>query len=157
MSRHPSTTPRVLLVFATLLLATDLASAQTYWPGQNLDWERKSPEEAGLDPAKIQQAIEIAVAGESNSPRDLAFNHQMTFGREPHGEPVGPFTIRGPQTGVIVHKGYIIAEWGDPHKVDQTFSVSKSFLSTSVGLAYDRGMIADIHDLARPYVAPIVL
>ena len=157
MSRHPSTTPRVLLAFATLLLATDLASAQTYWPGQNLDWERKSPEEAGFDPAKIQQAIEIAVAGESNSPRDLAFNHQMTFGREPHGEPVGPFTIRGPQTGVIVHKGYIIAEWGDPHKVDQTFSVSKSFLSTSVGLAYDRGMIADIHDLARPYVAPIVL
>ena len=157
MSRHTSTTPRVLLTLAALLLVTDLASAQTYWPGQNLDWERKSPEEAGFDPAKIQQAIEIAVAGESNSPRDLAFNHQMTFGREPHGEPVGPFTIRGPQTGVIVHKGYVIAEWGDPHKVDQTFSVSKSFLSTSVGLAYDRGMITDVHDLARPYVAPIVL
>ena len=81
----------------------------------------------------------------------------MTFGREPHGEPVGPFTVRARQTGLIVHKGYIIAEWGDPHKVDNTFSVSKSFLSTTVGLAYDRGLIRDVHDLVRPYVAPIVL
>ena len=31
-----------------------------------------------------------------------------------------------PQTGLIVHQGYIVAEWGDPHKVDNTFSVAKS-------------------------------
>jgi len=157
MSRHLSITSSALLALVLLLLTTGVGAAQTYWPGQNLDWERKSPEEVGFDPTKIQEAIEIAVAGESTSPRDLAFNHQMTFGREPHGEPVGPFTIRGPQTGVIVHRGYIIAEWGDPYKVDQTFSVSKSFLSTTVGLAYDRSMIRDIDDLVRPYVAPIVL
>ncbi len=65
--------------------------------------------------------------------------------------------MRAPQTGLIVHKGYIIAEWGDPHKVDMTFSVSKSFLSTTVGLAYDRGMIRDVHDLVRPYMPPVIL
>jgi len=132
-------------------------SAQTYWPGQGLDWERRTPAEAGLDPALIEQAVATAVAGESTSPRDLAMNHQMTFGREPHGEPVGPFTVRGPQTGLIVHRGYIVAEWGDPYKVDMTFSVSKSFLSTTVGLAWDRGLIESVDDPVRPYMPPVVL
>ena len=35
--------------------------------------------------------------------------------------------------------------------------MSKSFLSTTVGLAYDRGLIGDVEDLVRPYVAPIIL
>ena len=158
MSRRISNTrvcPLVLIV--ALASMPTSATGQTYWPGTHLDWDRKSPQEAGFDPAKIREAVQIAIAGESTSPRDLAFNHRMTFGREPHGEPVGPFTVRAPQTGLIVHKGYIIAEWGDPHKVDNTFSVSKSFLSTTVGLAYDRGLIRDVHDLVRPYMAPIVL
>jgi CubicO group peptidase (beta-lactamase class C family) len=42
--------------------------------------------------------------------------------------------------------------WGEPHRVDMTFSVTKSFLSTTVGLAWDRGMIRDIHDPVKGYV-----
>ena len=152
-----NTRVRPLVLIVALASMPTSATGQTYWPGTHLDWDRKSPQEAGFDPVKIREAVQIAIAGESTSPRDLAFNHRMTFGREPHGEPVGPFTVRARQTGLIVHKGYIIAEWGDPHKVDNTFSVSKSFLSTTVGLAYDRGLIRDVHDLVRPYVAPIVL
>ncbi len=152
-----NTRVRPLVLIVALASMPTSATGQAYWPGTHLDWDRKSPQEAGFDPVKIREAVQIAIAGESTSPRDLAFNHRMTFGREPHGEPVGPFTVRARQTGLIVHKGYIIAEWGDPHKVDNTFSVSKSFLSTTVGLAYDRGLIRDVHDLVRPYVAPIVL
>ena len=161
MSRCPSPltfTSRILLVCAALVLtATPLLSAQSYFPGRHPDWERRTPEEAGFDPAAVQRAMEIAIAGESRSPRDLAFNHLGTFGREPLGDAVGPFTVRGPQTGLIVHKGYIIAEWGDPAKADNTFSVSKSFLSTTVGLAYDRGLIRDVHDRVRDYIPPMVL
>ncbi len=145
------------LFVAALAYAPSAATAQTYWPGTHLDWERKAPAEAGFDPALIRQAIQVAQAAETQAPRDLAVNHYGTFGREPLGEAIGPFTVRAPQTGLIVHKGYIIAEWGDPHKVDNTFSVAKSFLSTSVGLAYDRGLIGSVDDLVRPYVAPIVL
>tara|TARA_B110000014_G_C20108340_1_gene583288 strand:+ start:483 stop:1712 length:1230 start_codon:yes stop_codon:yes gene_type:complete len=153
--------PRVflkLIILGFLLVGIpDDLSSQTYWPGAHPNWDRKDPADLGLDPNKIQDAVDVAVAGESNSPRDLSFNHRMTFGREPYGEPIGPFTTRAPQTGLIVYKGYIVAEWGDPMKVDNTFSVSKSFLSTTVGLAYDTGIISSIHDLVRPYVAPIVL
>lgn len=146
-------------VLLSILLAwfPTVAAAQTYWPGTHLDWDRRSPAEAGLDPALVQQAIDAAIGAESTAPRDLSFNHYRTFGREPLGEAIGPFTVRAPQTGLIVHKGYIVAEWGDPHKVDNTFSVAKSFLSSMVGLAYDRGLIESVDDLVRPYVAPVVL
>ena len=160
MSRAPSPvtfTSRILLVCAALVLTTPLLSAQSYFPGRHPDWDRRTPEEAGFDPAAIQRAMELAIAGESQSPRDLAFNHLGTFGREPLGDAVGPFTVRGPQSGLIVHEGYIIAEWGEPGKADNTFSVSKSFLSTTVGLAYDRGLIGDVHDRVRDYIPPIVL
>ena len=159
----PTAHPRraLLPLFALLLTAQSVvaqsAAAQTYLPGRHPDWERRTPEQAGFDPAGIARAVEIAIAGESQSPRDLAFNHLGTFGREPLGDAVGPFTVRGPQSGVIVHRGYIIAEWGDPAKADNTFSVSKSFLSSTVGLAWDRGLIRDIGDKVRDYIPPIIL
>ncbi|MCA1613671.1 MAG: serine hydrolase, partial [Acidobacteria bacterium] len=42
----------------------------------------------------------------------------------------------------------------DPHRVDMTFSVTKSFVSTAVGLAYDRKLIRSLDDRVRDYVAP---
>lgn len=160
MSRHTTSLPavRALLCATALFLTTPhLLSAQSYFPGRHPDWERRTPEQLGLDPAVIERAVEIAIAGESESPPDLAFNHLSSFGREPLGDAVGPFTVRAPQTGLIVYRGYIVAEWGDPAKADNTFSVSKSFLSTSVGLAYDHGLIGDVHDLVRDYMPPVVL
>jgi CubicO group peptidase (beta-lactamase class C family) len=149
---------RISVLALTLLAATAVpGESQTYWPGTHLDWERRDPQAAGFDPLRLQAAVDFAVASESTSPRDLNLNHDMTFGREPRGEAIGPFTVRAPQSGVIVHKGYVVAEWGDPHKVDNTFSVAKSFLSTTVGLAYDRGLIGSVDDPVRSYMPPIVL
>jgi CubicO group peptidase (beta-lactamase class C family) len=146
-----------LLAAAVFSSSPAHASAQTHWPASNATWERRAPEEMGFDPARLQAAVQFSIASESASPRDLELNHQMTFGREPHGEAVGPFSDRGPQTGLIVKDGYIVAEWGDPARVDQTFSVAKTFLSTTAGLAYDRGLIRSLGDLVRDYMPPIVL
>ena len=119
-------------------------------------WDRREPAQVGLDPAAVRDAIAFAIANESTGSRDLLANHERTFGREPHGEAVGPFRERGDASGVIVRNGYIVAEWGDPHRVDVTFSVTKSFLSTTVGLAFDRGLIRDLDDPVRGYMAPVV-
>src|SRR5690606_10049906 len=99
-------------------------------------WESRTPEQVGLDPAGIAAAIAFAQENETSSPRDLERVHYTSFGREPFGDAIGPFKERGPQTGVIVRNGYIVAEWGEPDRVDMTFSVTKSFLSTTVGLAW---------------------
>ena len=84
-------------------------------------------------------------------------NHYATFGREPFGYVIGPIKDRGDQTGIIIHKGYIVAEWGEPKRVDMTHSVTKSMLSSVVGVAFDRGMIKSLNDTVADYVAPIEL
>jgi CubicO group peptidase (beta-lactamase class C family) len=131
-----------------------LAGQAVYFPGPGNDWERRTPEQVGMDAALLQEAIEFAITNESTAPRDLLEAHKQGFGREPMGEATGPFRERGPASGMVVKDGYIIAEWGEPTRVEPTFSVSKSFLSSTVGLAYDRGMIGDLSDTVRDYFPP---
>ena len=52
----------------------------------------------------------------------------------------------------MVRHGYIVAEWGDTKRVDVTYSVTKSFLSTTVGLAVADGLIRSVDDAVRDYV-----
>ena len=79
-------------------------------------------------------------------------NHPLSQAREPFDDPIGPFKPRGPQTGIILRHGYLVAEWGEPKRVDMTFSVTKSFVSTAVGLALDRGLIRALDDKVRDYM-----
>ncbi|HWJ02345.1 MAG TPA: serine hydrolase, partial [Verrucomicrobiae bacterium] len=103
----------------------------------------------------LMEAIEYARQTESKQPRNQEIMQAMTFGKEPFGEGIGPFADRGDATGLIIHKGYIIAQWGDPSRIEMTHSVTKSFLSTVVGLAVDKGLIRSVEDTVAPYVPPI--
>jgi CubicO group peptidase (beta-lactamase class C family) len=109
-----------------------------------------------MDSARLAEAIAFAVQRESRAPRDLEVAHYQSFGREPFGEGVGPFKERGDPAGLVVRRGYIVASWGDPQRADMTFSVTKSFLSTTVGLAYDRRLIRSLEDRVRDYMPPVV-
>src|SRR5687768_11240112 len=142
----------LFLFFPCLPVHAQKSSVKTYFPETN--WERKDPA-AWFDTAKLAQAVRLSRERESKSPRDLEWAHAMTFGKEPFGDGVGPFAPRGDVSGLIVHKGYIIAEWGEPSRVDMTFSVTKSFLSTVVGLAADKGLIRNVHDTVAAYMAPV--
>jgi CubicO group peptidase (beta-lactamase class C family) len=127
-------------------------ASDPYYPARR-NWEKRSPEEMGVNASRLQEAIDFAVANENPAHKDLALNHELSsFGREPYGQRIGPTTVRAPLNGLVVKNGYIVAEWGQTHKVDMTFSVTKTFLSTVVGLAWDRGLIGDVHDLARDYM-----
>lgn len=144
----------LLLVF--LIIYPISINAQTYFPGKWGNWEKKSPTELGLNESLIDSAIQFAKDNETTNPSDMEENHYGTFGREPFGDGIGPFKDRGPQTGIIIKDGYIVAEWGEPFRVDMTHSVTKSFLSYTLGLAYDKGLIRDINDRVDPYMAPIL-
>lgn len=111
----------------------------------------------GVNNEKIQEAINIARAAESRNPRNMELSHYQSFGKEPFGEAIGPFAERGEPTGLIIYKGYLIASWGEPLRCDMTHSVTKSFLSTVVGLAVDQGLIRSVHDTVATYVPPIEL
>ena len=72
--------------------------------------------------------------------RISAVAHAQGIGAtEPFDTPIGPFKERGAANGLIVKNGYVVAEWGEPSRVDMTFSVTKTFLSTVVGLAWQKG------------------
>ena len=141
--------------FTALLVissATVAAAQSTYYPGRGDDWERRTPDQVGMDRSLLARAIQFAKDNETQASRDLEQNHYMSFGREPYGEGIGPFKERGPQMGIVVRHGYIVAEWGEPTRVDMTFSVTKSFLSTTVGLAWDRGLVRDLHHPVQQYM-----
>jgi CubicO group peptidase (beta-lactamase class C family) len=144
-------------VFAAVLLVTQLVAAQSNYTPPPGAWERRSPERVKLDAARLKEAVDFAIASESTAPRSLELAHYQTFGREPFGEAIGQFKERGPATGLIIRNGYIVAEWGDPTRVDMTFSVTKSFLSTTVGLAFDRKLIRSLQDRAADYSAPVAV
>src|SRR4051812_27676967 len=152
------------LLFGAFLLAgafgaaaqtAPAASAGPYYP--DATWETKEPSASGIDPQLLKEAIDAAVAGETKAPRDLVMNHYQTFGREPFGYAIGPIRERGEPTGLIVHRGYVVAEWGEPLRVDMTHSVTKSFLSSLVGIAFDRGMIRSIDEPVRDSMGPVQL
>jgi CubicO group peptidase (beta-lactamase class C family) len=145
----------LLLPLPTFAQRTGRAAPATYYPDAGLAWERRAPSQVGMDSVKLAAAIAFAVQGESKNPRDMEENHYRTFGREPYGNGVGAFRERGDATGVILRHGYVVAEWGDPHRVDMTHSVTKSILSSVVGLAYDRRMIRSLDDSVFRYVGPI--
>lgn len=139
------------LVFA-LVLGVFPVAAQTGTFPSRFDWQHRPPDAVGLDAAKINEAIAYHRSHESKAPRDLRRAHDLTFAREAYGDPLGLFQPRGEPTGVIVRHGFIVAEWGEPARVDMTHSVTKSFLSTVVGVAYDHGLIGSINDLVKNYV-----
>jgi CubicO group peptidase (beta-lactamase class C family) len=150
------------ILFLCLLLSSTLiafsqskhASTADYFPPRG-EWTHRSPATLGLDSVKLQAAIRFAKEHEAKYPRNLELTQAIQFGKEPYSASIGPFSDRGEPTGVIVYKGYIVAEWGEPARVDITNSVTKSFLSTVVGLAVDRGLIHRVSDTVAPYIPPI--
>jgi len=144
---------RSMLLVVLLLSWAGLAQAQeAYVPPYGPEWATRSATEAGFDAERLAAAVERARAAASDLPVDLDLYIAQAFAGEPHNEIIGPTKERGPTTGIILRDGYLVAEWGEPHRVDMTFSVTKSFLSATAGVAVDRGLIRDVQDPVRRYV-----
>jgi len=130
-------------------------ASETYFP-ERFDWQHKRPEEVGMNAALVNEAVQIAIAAETTGPKDMALFLHNSFGKEPFNTLVGPIKERGGASGLVTRHGYIVAEWGDPKRADITNSVTKTFLTTVVGLAWQKGLIRDVNDYARDYMPPHV-
>jgi CubicO group peptidase (beta-lactamase class C family) len=140
------------LVIALVALIAASAAAADYFPPRGT-WERKAPAELGIDAAKLKAAIDYAVANENPASKDVADDLKNTFGkREPNYRIIGPTQARAALNGIVVHRGYVVAEWGDTVRADMAHSVTKTFLTTVVGLAWQRGLIRDLNDRASSYL-----
>jgi len=144
---------KLLLGFVCIINVLQSQNSQ-YFPAPN-EWLEKPCSSSTFNCDSLDAAISYAIAHESIAPRDLEVAHYLSFGKEPFGDAVGPHKMRGGSTGLVIQDGYIVAQWGEPSRVDMTFSVTKTFLSSVVGVAYDKGMISDVHDKVHPYMAPV--
>ena len=102
---------------------------------------------------KFADAVNFAEANETPWDRDLGkVIDAGYFEPPPWNEIIGHVRPRGGPAGVIVQGGETVAEWGDADRPDMTFSVAKSFISLTVGLAMDDGLIPDVDQPVRALV-----
>nr|WP_299382716.1 serine hydrolase [Allomuricauda sp.] len=127
-------------------------SQEVYFPKQHEAWKQASSNQFKLNENKLNEAVEFAKANEYSGSRDLRQAILKGFQREPFHEILGPTKKRGGPAGMIIKNGYVLASWGDTKRVDMTFSVTKSFLSTVAGLASDKGLISSTTDKVGSYV-----
>ena len=119
---------------------------EVYYPGSGDDWRRAAPEDVGMSSAGVDSAVAYATSHETSMPVDLRQYLTDRFAGLEHQELVGPLQDRGSPNGILLRHGLIVAEWGDTRRVDMTFSVTKSYLSTLAGVAWGRGMLGDLDD-----------
>jgi len=125
-------------------------SQQLYFPDST--WQTKKPAELKMNAALVDSAVNFALHNDSKTDYDLRIANMKAYANEPNYRIAGPMRERGKPAGLIIKNGYIVAQWGDIKRVDMTFSVSKSFLSTVAGLAVDDRLIKSIDDSVKDYV-----
>jgi CubicO group peptidase (beta-lactamase class C family) len=123
-------------------------SPRVYFPAAGDAWKRQAPAASGFDAARLAEAVAFAQTQETTQMTANFSTQEEVFGKL-----LGPMPAsRAATNGLVLHRGYIVAEWGDTQRADPTYSVAKSFLSTILGLTLDRGLIKSIHDPVARYI-----
>jgi len=131
-----------------LLFISQLTAQEIYFPPAG-EWQEKEASEYDLN---FSEAVEFAEANEYSESRDLRQAILKGFQSEPYHKLLGPTKRRGGPAGMILKNGYIVAKWGDTKRVDMTFSVTKSFLSTTALIAKDQNLITGFEEPVINYV-----
>ncbi len=146
-NRNPFLTLPLLAAVLTAGLAaqTTVKKRAAYFPAAGT-WQHKTPAEAGMDPAKVKEAVEWAEA--HGSKWDFEKDQVRVFGRV-----LGPLPAqRAATNGIILRHGYIVAEFGDTTTNDPVYSVAKSFISTTASFAFAKGLIRNVDDKVADYI-----
>ena len=142
---------RCSLLFFLLILNSAMAQ-ETYFPSRHEDWKMAGKNQFNYNAQQLNTAIDFAKNNEYSGSRDLRQAILEGFKQEPFHDILGPTKKRGGPAGMIIKDGYLLASWGDTQRVDMTFSVTKSFLSTMTALAEDQGLIQSVTDKVGDYV-----
>jgi CubicO group peptidase (beta-lactamase class C family) len=142
---------KIFTCFSILFLLFLCANGQTvYFP--DTAWLVKTAAELKMNKLLLDSAINFAITHENKVDRDLRIANLKAYSNEPGYKIIGPTKERGGPAGLVIKNGYIVAQWGDITRVDMTFSATKSFLSTTAGLAIDNGLIKNVSEKVINYV-----
>ena len=142
----------ICILLFTLVSTLCFAQKEYYFPEPNAKWEEKKPDDFKINEKSLLEAVDFAKENEYSGSRDLRIAILKGFEKEPFHKILGPTKKRGGPAGIILKNGYVVAQWGDTKRVDMTFSVTKSFLSTMAGLAEDKGLISSTKNKVGDYI-----
>lgn len=143
----------LLLLTLSVFFLRFVSAQKLYYPDST--WQTKTPQELRMNAALVDSAVRFAIKNEVSMEYDLRLANIKSFAvnaREPNYRILGPMKERGKPAGLIIKNGYVVAQWGDADRVDMTFSVAKSYLSTVAGLAVDARLIKNVDDKVVRYV-----
>jgi CubicO group peptidase (beta-lactamase class C family) len=129
-----------------------------YFPSKG-NWESKLPEELGMNPSLVNEAISIAENDAVHDyPADVNINEykakelqEFSKGYD-DGQIIGPLKRKGTVNGLIIRNGYIAAEFGDTFQNDEIASATKSFIALIAGFAKEDGLIDNFDDPVSKYI-----
>ena len=139
------------IVFFLYTTVQSVNSQTVYYP--DASWQNRTPSELKMNPGLLDSAVNFALKNDSKTIYNLREALLAAYKNEPDYKIAGPTQDRGKPAGMIIRKGYIVAQWGDVSRVDMTFSTTKSYLSTIAGLALDSGLIKNVHEPVKNYVS----
>lgn len=140
-----------VLVHICLQASSFIVSGQgLYYPDSV--WQTKKPSEVNMNAQLLDSAVNFAIQNDSKTDYNLRIANLKAYINEPGYKMLGPMKDRGKPAGIIIRKGFIVAQWGDVKRVDMTFSAAKSYLSTVAGLAVDNRLIKNVDDRVKEYV-----
>lgn len=125
---------------APVALHAEQGAASTYYPPAGA-WEKRPAASLGMDQAALDAAVEYARTHETKREMDFS-DQERIFGTLLGSVP----NIRAHTNGVVIYKGYVVAEFGDPTWADPTYSVAKSMLSTVAGVAVRDGKLTNLDE-----------
>lgn len=134
-----------------LLTLVHSVCAQTFYYPDSV-WQTRKPAAVKMNAQLLDSAVSFALRNETKTDYDLRIANLKAYAAEPGYKLLGPTKQRGKPAGIILKNGFIVAQWGDVDRVDMTFSVTKSYLSTVAGLAVDSRLIKTIDDHVAQYV-----
>ena len=108
-------------------------------------WSFAEARPLGFDAAALARLRNYASTSEIDWPTDVG-DMVARHDPPPFDRVLGPVKARGGASGVVVKDGRIAATWGDPERVEMSFSITKSYLSACVGVAVRQGLIGSVDD-----------
>ena len=115
-------------------------SAVVYYPPAG-SWARKPANKLGMNQKLLDAAVAFAQTRESKREMDFS-DQERIFGSMLGSVP----DIRARTNGIVIFKGYVVAEFGDTTWVDPTYSVAKSMMSTVTAIAVRDGKIRSLEE-----------
>ncbi|GIJ77633.1 serine hydrolase [Micromonospora phaseoli] len=94
-----------------------------------------------MDLDRVRSAVRRQATRVTAGIADMATYLAAQNGDPSHREVTGPLLAGSGASGVIRHRGEVIATWGDPAIPEMLFSGTKSMVATVAGVAYDAGLL----------------